>query len=142
MNSKFNLLFCIVAILIFALGCRPKKTDYSEFNQFYEKFLQDSLFQIQHINFPMEGIPDNAVAYRGDSLQNFRWTAENWRMHRPIDFEKTKFVQNFQTLGDELIIENIIDPTSGYGMLRRWAKIGGEWSLIYYVRLNPVQEKQ
>ena len=141
MNSKLNLLFCFAAILVLASGCRPKKADFSDFNQFYDQFLQDSLFQIQHINFPMEGLPDNAVAY-GDTLCIFRWTAENWRMHRPIDFEKTKFEQNFQTLGDELIIENIIDPNSGYGMLRRWAKIGGEWSLIYYVGLNPVQEKQ
>lgn len=141
MNSKFNLLFGIVAILVLALGCRPKKTDYSDFNKFYDQFFQDSLFQVQHINFPMEGLPDNAVEY-GDSLGNFRWTAENWRMHRPIDFEQTKFEQNFQTLGDELIIENIIDPTVGYGMMRRWAKIGGEWSLIYYVGLNPIREKQ
>lgn len=141
MNNKFNLLFCMVAILILALGCRQKKTDFSDFNNFYDQFLQDSLFQVQHINFPIEGLPDNAVAY-GDTLGNFRWTAENWRMHRPIDFEKTKFEQNFQTLGDELIIENIIDPANGYGMLRRWAKIGGEWSLIYYVGLNPIQEKQ
>ncbi|WP_421800447.1 hypothetical protein [Haliscomenobacter sp.] len=141
MNSKFNLLFCTVAILFLALGCRSKKTDYSDFNQFYDQFFQDSLFQVQHINFPIEGLPDNA-AILGDSIRNFRWTAENWRMHRPIDFERTKFEQNFQTLGDELIIENIIDPTAGYGMVRRWAKIGGEWSLIYYVGLNPVQENQ
>ena len=140
MNSKLNLFFCTI-VLTLALGCQSKKADYSDFNQFYEQFLQDSLFQVQHINFPLDGLPDNAVAY-GDTLGNFRWTAENWRMHRPIDFDKTKFEQNFQTLGDELIIENIIDPTVGYGMMRRWAKIGGEWSLIYYVGLNPIQEKQ
>lgn len=141
MKSKFNLFFGTFVILVMALSCRPKKADYSDFNQFYDKFLQDSLFQVQHINFPLDGLPDNAVAY-GDSVREFRWTAENWRMHRPIDFEKTKFEQNFETLGEELIIENIIDPTAGYGMLRRWAKIGGEWSLIYYVGLNPIQEKQ
>ncbi|MDX2069038.1 MAG: hypothetical protein SFV55_11480 [Haliscomenobacter sp.] len=141
MKSKFNLFFCTLVILVMVLSCRPKQADYSDFDKFYEKFLQDSLFQVQHINFPLDGLPDNAVAY-GDSVSDFRWTAENWRMHRPIDFEKTKFEQNFQTLGDELILENIIDPSAGYGMLRRWAKIGGEWSLIYYVGLNPVQEKQ
>jgi len=63
-------------------------------------------------------------------------------MHRPIDFQKSKFVQNFETLGDELIIENISDRDSGYGMMRRWAKIGGEWSLIYYVGINSLKEKQ
>lgn len=139
MKYKFKLLLGLMLAGVLLTSCRPKKADYSEFSEFYEKFMQDSLFQVQHISFPLEGIPDNAVAYE-DSLQNFRWTAENWRMHRPIDFEQTKFEQNFQTLGDELIIENIVEPRVGYGMVRRWAKIGGQWSLIYYAGLNPIQQ--
>lgn len=140
MKHKFKLFLGLMLIGALLSSCRPKKADYSEFSAFYEKFMQDSLFQIQHVNFPLEGIPDNAIAYE-DSLQNFRWTAENWRMHRPIDFEQTKFEQNFQTLGDELIIENIVEPTVSYGMVRRWAKIGGQWSLIYYAGLNPIQQQ-
>ena len=141
MKSTFNLLMISVIFTLLLGSCQNKKADYSEFSQFYDKFMQDSVFQLQHISFPLDGIPDNAVAY-GDSLKNFRWTAENWRIHRPIDFEKTKFEQKFQTLGDELIIENLVESTAGYGMVRRWAKIGGEWSLIYYAGLNPIQQKQ
>lgn len=139
MKHKFKLLLGVIIMGGFLFACRTKKADYSEFSQFYEKFMQDSLFQVKHISFPLAGMPDNAIAY-GDTLQNFRWTAENWRMHRPIDFARTKFEQNFQTLGEELIIENLVEPTAGYGMTRRWAKIGGEWSLIYYAGLNPIQQ--
>lgn len=137
-SSTFPL---VITLIVLGFACTTRKADYSEFNQFYDEFMQDSLFQVQHIQFPMEGLPDNAAGYEGD-LRDFRWTAENWRMHRPIDFQKSKFVQNFETLGDELIIENISDRDSGYGMMRRWAKIGGDWSLIYYVGINPLEERQ
>jgi hypothetical protein len=141
MMKILSIFSLVVALVVLAFACTSRNAGYSEFNQFYDKFMQDSLFQVQHIQFPMEGLPDNAAGYERD-LPDFRWTAENWRMHRPIDFQKSKFVQNFETLGDELIIENISDRDSGYGMMRRWAKIGGEWSLIYYVGINPLQEKQ
>lgn len=139
MKLKFNPLVFFLGLGLITLGCKSHKGDFSDFDQFYEKFMQDSVFQMQHINFPLDGLPDDAANY-GDSIQNFRWTKENWRIHHPIDFEKTKFEQNFQTLGDELIIENITEPTVGYGMLRRWAKIDGKWTLIYYVGLNPIQQ--
>ena len=138
MRMKSKPFFLFPILLVLAMGCKSPKADFTEFNQFYDQFMQDSVFQIQHINFPMEGVPDNAVAY-GDSLNTFRWTAENWRIHRPVDFTKTKFEQVFQTVGDELIIENISDASTNYGMVRRWAKIGGQWSLIYYAGLNPLQ---
>lgn len=140
MKKKWNQVWLLSLAALLLLGCKTRKADYSDFEQFYDQFMQDSSFQVQHINFPLEGLPDNAVDY-GEDLSTFRWTAETWRMHRPIDFEKTKMQQNFQTLGEELIIENIIDPNYGYGMVRRWAKLGGEWSLIYYAGMNPVQAK-
>ena len=34
-----------------------------DFVAFYERFLQDSLYQMEHINFPLEGIPDNISNY-------------------------------------------------------------------------------
>lgn len=138
MKIKSKIIYLFPFLMLLAFACRPRKADYSEFNQFYAQFMQDSLFQVQHINFPLEGIPDNASSY-SDDLSAFRWTADNWRMHRPIDFAQTKFEQNFQTIGDELIIENLSDPQSGYGMIRRWAKLGGEWSLIYYAGINPIR---
>ena len=92
-KSKIIYLFPLLMLLVFA--CRPRKADYSEFNQFYAKFMQDSLFQVQHINFPLEGIPDNASSY-SDDLSAFRWTADNWRMHRPIDFAQTNLNKIFK----------------------------------------------
>ncbi|NET37233.1 MAG: DUF4348 domain-containing protein [Cyanothece sp. SIO1E1] len=139
----FSLLLFLPFIL---LSCKQKEataevegdTLPKDFIAFYERFLQDSLYQMEHINFPLEGIPDNAL--KGDQLQaNFRWQQENWIMHRPIPKDSTGFNSSFSQLGP-IIIEEILHESGQYGMLRRFANDGEDWRLIYYAGLNPLKQ--
>lgn len=109
-----------------------------DFIAFYERFLQDSLFQMEHINFPLEGIPDNALK-DSQLRENFRWQKEHWIMHRPIQKDGTGFSSTFSQLGP-IIIEEILHESGQYGMLRRFANSGEEWRLIYYAGLNPLKQ--
>lgn len=108
----------------------------NDFEEFYQRFLNDEDFQLNHINFPLEGLPANATSEDIDN--GFRWEKRNWRMHRPMA-EDTGFDSDFNFLSDNLVVEEIIHEHDGYGMLRRFARLGDEWYLIYYAALNPLQ---
>ncbi len=136
-------LFCLTFVF---LSCKQKEQaidaqgDFlpKDFIDFYERFLADSLYQMEHINFPLEGIPDNAL--KDNALQaDFRWQKDNWIMHRPIQEDSTGFSSTFSQLGP-IIIEEILHESGQYGMLRRFANSGEEWRLIYYAGLNPLQQ--
>lgn len=104
---------------------------------FYEQFHSDSLFQIEHITFPLQGLPSDLSL---EKPKNFRWEQESWEMHHPIDL-KGEFTRRFQAMDDKFIIEYIIHENEEYGMERRFAKLSDEWFLIYYAALNKVQVK-
>lgn len=133
-----NLCFFLLALAALS-ACRSRaKADFSDFAVFYEKFHQDSAFQMAHIQFPMQGLPDNADSATLAS-NTFRWEPSNWKINKPIDFEKSGFSQQVQPLGDGLVIEKIVHESGKYAMLRRFAKLDDQWYLIYYAGLNPVE---
>ncbi len=109
-----------------------------DFEAFYLKFHEDSLFQINHILFPLRGLPNNA-----DSLvkvsKNFHWDLESWRMHKPFDNRSGSFRRNFSNLNNELITEDIY-MKEGFGMSRRFMKTNNDWYLIYYSAMNKIEE--
>ncbi len=111
-----------------------------DFETFYHQFHADSLYQLEHIIFPMEGLPSDA-----DSVtivdDNFRWQKENWVMHRAFDSSGGDFKQEFTPINEMLIIERITHVSGGYGMVRRFAKLGDDWYLIYYAGMNRIQQK-
>lgn len=137
MKKNTLLLFPILVVLL-GFSCK-RNAELERFEDFYVRFLQDSAYQLQHVLFPLEGIPDNALG-SGADLQNFRWEKSNWEIHKPIDFKTSDYTQELRTFGDELVIERITHESGDYGMLRRFARIDKEWMLIYYAGLNPIQK--
>ena len=145
-------LFLAASVLFFAafMACRKPLTLTSnqteaavlpaDFDTFYEKFHEDSLYQLAHIQFPLSGLPLNV-----DSLTqvsgSFRWSADNWLMHHdPIGEDKNiGRTFSFSPIMDNLIIENVIDKSNGFGTERRFLKQGNEWMLIYYSDMNKRQ---
>ena len=111
--------------------------DFTDFQQFYEQFHQDSVYQMEHITFPLQGVPDN-VANAPNYSENFTFSPETWVLNRPIDLEKSHFQRSLRPIGTQLIIEQLIHESGSYGMERRFAKIDGEWMLIYYQGINPI----
>lgn len=105
------------------------------FSDFYQQFHQDSAFQIDHIIFPLEGLPDNADL---ETIQSgaFRWQKENWAFMRPVDYQMSEYRRDFIPLTKEMVLEQITHKSGQFGMVRRFAVISGEWHLIYYAGVN------
>lgn len=109
------------------------------FLDFYQSFLTDSLYQMDHILFPLQGLPDKADS---SALVEgaFRWQMEDWIMHRPID-EASGFSVNLRAVTDTYVQENIRHESGLYGMERRFAYMDDGWYLIYYAGLNALDNE-
>ncbi|TNE65448.1 MAG: DUF4348 domain-containing protein, partial [Bacteroidetes bacterium] len=76
-----------------------------DFKAFYQKFHTDSLFQLEHIAWPLQG--DKSVRVDAERMEKrtTTWEKATWHMHRPVDFSSGEFKQHWEVLGDALIIE-------------------------------------
>ena len=110
-----------------------------DFMDFYMKFHQDSLYQIEHIQFPLKGMPAMAIDLPLDSINNFYWQEEEWKVHKPFMGNEDEYLKEFRKISDHLISEFIIEKQMGYGMERRFSKLGGRWYLIYYMDMNKLE---
>jgi hypothetical protein len=120
----------------------PATTDVASlppgFSEFYQRFHGDSLYQMEHIIFPLEGLPPDA-----DSLSiaggSFRWQQEDWVMHRQVDFQMSDFNRELIPVNELMVLERIVHKNGQFGMVRRFALVAGEWHLIYYAGLNRLR---
>lgn len=129
----FFLLLPLAAVLALA-SCGGKQSEpapselpaaYADFPEFYERFHRDSAFQMAHIQFPLMGKSDTGT-----------WWLTEWRLHRPVDYERSDFSREFTPIGEDILIETIVHKMGDFGMVRRWARLGDEWHLIYYAERN------
>ena len=147
---KSNSVIILVALAILAFSCRNQDNtapeeqlpaEYRSFVEFYERFHQDSAYQMEHIIFPLEGLPqqaDSALIAEG----TFRWQKEGWRMQRGFDLASSSFEQQLIPVSEDLILEKITHKAGDLGMQRRFARLGEDWYLIYYADLNRMKEKK
>lgn len=105
------------------------------FADFYQRFHTDSLFQMEHIVFPLEGLPDHADSTT-IANNDFRWHPEDWTMQRAFDFEMSEYKRDLIPINEWVVQERIVRREGGFGMVRRFARVGGEWNLIYYAGMN------
>ncbi len=108
-----------------------------DFETFYLQFHKDSLYQVEHVLFPLQGLPaqaDSLVKLNG----NFQWEKEDWSMHKPFSSNNGEFTRDFLDMGN--IITEDIYTKEGFGMQRRFMKSNGDWFLIYYSAMNQVAE--
>ena len=107
-----------------------------DFTEFYNRFLSDADFQLARITVPLEGIPPGAEE---SDLDNFHWGRDDWQVHQPFDPAATGFATEFVDIGRDVIVERIVHTSGEYGMMRRFARLGGQWYLIYYAGLNSLE---
>ena len=103
-----------------------------DFLDFYERFHADSLYQMEHISFPLSGIPAMQLK-KLDTLHYFE--KEEWRMHRAIPDSAIAY-QSIMEIDEGIIEEEIGLREQGITIFRRYSKIGDEWYLIYYMAPN------
>lgn len=144
---KLIIFTAFLALSVFS--CRNRETspaeeqlpsEYQDFVEFYERFHQDSAYQMEHIIFPLEGLPREADSTTIAS-GSFRWKKEDWRIQRPFNLESSSFEQQLAPVSEDLIIEKITHKMGDMGMQRRFARLGEEWYLIYYADLNRMSMK-
>jgi hypothetical protein len=109
------------------------------FSDFYQQFHSDSLYQVAHIVFPLEGLPNNADSATVAS-KTFRWTPENWLMQKQFDFQVSEYKREIVPLTESIVMERILHKSGQFGMVRRFAIVGGEWHLIYYAGVNRLMQ--
>lgn len=132
--------FLLFSIALFFSFCKnqPQKTAETivelpaDFVDFYKKFHADTAFQMAHIQFPL---PEREPSKNADgSLKlSLVWTPETWAFQSLPNLSTGEFRRDFEPISQELIVEKI--ETTGdiaYAIVRRWAKLSGDWALIYY----------
>jgi len=105
----------------------------ANFFEFYQRFHSDSLFQMDHIQFPLSGVPtmDSSA-----DPENYKWTKANWRMQKmPELSEDTK--RTFANLGFVIIERLTIGGVMGTE--RRFLPVGDSYELIYYAGMQRVR---
>ena len=128
-------------IVLFSIAfyqCKPemKKIDSQavlpeDFEIFYIQFHTDSIFQMEHIAFPLEGLKKANEGGPGDILIPIHWQKDDWVIHKPFNDFDGSFNRTFHQVGP-IIIQNISDNNQLFSMERRFAQLGEEWNLIYY----------
>ncbi len=133
--------FVLLVVLILLAACSQYagKSPQEAFEEFYKRFHEDTDYQIAHITFPLEGLPSHADV-ETITTNDFKWEKEDWEVHRPFNFENSDFVREVIPFGDDLMVEKIIHKSGEYGTIRRFARLGEEWYLIYYAGLNRIEQ--
>ncbi len=126
------------------ISCNSKKSNQDvftampeDFVSFYDQFHADTSFQIEHIHFPLEGMP---ALQPGSDLEGFSfwWERKGWKFHKPFDDMNGSFKRNFSSFAN-IITETIYDQSGQFSMVRRFSKMDGQWKLIYYKQLGRNQ---
>lgn len=102
-----------------------------DFVSFFEKFHSDSIFQMKHIAFPLEGMT-NSLDSNPDSLVPYEWRKNEWKLHREFDNYENIFTRNFYLFDEGIVIEKISGVDGLFQMERRFSKLNDGWNLIYY----------
>jgi hypothetical protein len=101
-----------------------------EFTAFYDRFGTDTAYQMQHIVFPLEGMP--ALRDSADVIpMDFKWQRDQWIPHKSYDDMNGTFAREFIDFKG-IVIEKISDASGRYTMERRFSKMSDGWHLIYY----------
>ena len=139
---KKGILF--ISILIFsALSCKNKTPEVtsdlsdiisteipSEFLDFYMKFHSDSIYQVEHIVFPLKQKSDGTY-----------WDKEGWRMHQPFNDHGGQFQRQFLSI-KSIVIEKITSGNGMYEVVKRYTKTEDGYDLIYYTVMNAFENSE
>ncbi|HHB79427.1 MAG TPA: hypothetical protein ENK85_09380 [Saprospiraceae bacterium] len=142
--SKSIFLVGILFLLLFSCKSDPKTGNKREivkpdpsFAPFYKRFHEDSVYQMAHINFPLQGLPQKMDSTNLAS-QDFFWDKESWTIQHDFDEAETGFTKHINAVTPEMIEERIVDKTGEFEVVRRFVKLNGEWYLIYFSGLHRI----
>ncbi len=131
----------LLACIPWLWGCVRNSELPEDFEVFYAAFHADSVYQVEHIPFPIEGVPSFSDTLAAAD-PGFRWTMDNWQLHRSFSFDESEYTRTFTTIGEDIVVEQVVHQSGSFAMMRRFARMGDRWYLIYFADMNPVKRKQ
>lgn len=120
----------------------PIDTLPEDFVKFYDRFHTDSMYQLDHIVFPLEGLPHSTGDGDTTDTKRFFWNREGWKKHNHFNDPSGQFEHWYEVIGDRVIEHWLLMRGTKMVMRRRFAKLDDEWYLIYYSGLRPAEEKK
>ena len=121
-NIKY--LFFLISILL--IGCKNTPKQLDDFAEFRQKFYSDTLFQVNHIIFPLRGNDFDKMEF-GDTV--YIWQGkEDWRFIG--DLNKHNDVITDVTRNDSIVTELSHLDYGAWLLLVRFKKINNDWFLI------------
>lgn len=144
---KLNHIVSAAAVLLlFFAACKNKNGDLKVsdqvqtndaipegFEEFYAQFHRDSLYQMEHISWPLEGARGIQADSTHTGTVSATWMPEGWQMHRLDFLNNNDYQRDWTALGDIMVIERIRARAVAFGIERRFGKQpDGSWKLIYY----------
>lgn len=120
----------IFLALLLAVACRSSKVQSAkeDFDTFYEKFLTDSSFQMERVQFPLSGI--RTTGEEEDST--YQWTREEWVMLKKPQLEGTEFERKLQ-VSDTVATDEIFTENTGFYFKTVYEPIKRKWYLVYMI---------
>lgn len=103
-----------------------------DFHTFYDHFHTDSTFQLERTQFPLSGLAKSTDSTK--VAEEIKWQKNDWIIHRPFDNQNGTFERVFTNIGG-IISEQISANNGLFTLEKRYAKLSGEWHLIYYQEL-------
>ena len=112
-----------------------------DFVEFFDKFHDDSVYQMAHILFPLEGLP--SAQSDSDTLTTTRyfWQKEGWKKHNRFTDPSHQFDHWYEVINDRVIEHWIQMKGTNLVIRRRFAKLDDGWYLIYYAGMRPLKKK-
>lgn len=103
------------------------------FEAFYQQFHKDSMYQMAHIAWPLQGTKGLQIDSTTTGTQNTFWQPEEWHMMRLDLIESGDYIREMNPVGNLMVIERIRAKAVPFGIERRFAKQpNNEWELIFY----------
>jgi len=124
----FILFFCLGLICCNVSRQVPVSAQ-EQFEVFYKRFHQDSIFQMQRIQQPLGG-------YKIEGQQMRTWQEVKWVTHKKGKGEIDESIYEINSEKQEgKIREKITIPNSTFLMERNFERINGKWFLVYCLEI-------
>lgn len=111
----------------------------NDFVIFFNRFHEDTAYQMKHITFPLAGMPPTSGTRDTILQERFFWQRDNWTKHKHFNDPGGDFDNWYLVLNDRIIEHWIQLKGTNMYMKRRFAKLDDDWYLIYYQGLRPGQ---
>lgn len=102
-----------------------------DFTVFYQRFHEDTTYQIAHIPFPISGMKKSAEGIYAEPWKKHEWVFQK----SPMKFREFEVVMHDYGTFIEEVIQ---DSGDRFRMKRRFSKLDTSWALIYYEEMGPI----